>query len=540
MSKPQKPAQMLQIDPEKELVFQGPFTNVVTTLINLTNPTDKNVCFKVKTTAPKRFCVKPNCGVIEPRGGVGVSVSCHNMLQEFSPDDIKAANKFKFLVQSTYAPDDMLDVVQFWKSITKSIPIADSKIVCVFQMPEIPEEDKENAQNDTQQPLVNGEVSSNHDDIVQAPVIDSNHVPEISVTREEESTPTPTIEQPATENVIADKTPPAVVEEVVVAADTIETESVPMNMPLTKSDEAMFLSTLDLHVSAPSHTPYEENGAPSHIPSDEKVSPIIPQVDVDEVTMIEEDVVVVTDAQEDETVPTTDILSETVPEGVQEIIEEQVVVSDIQDTEAAPPVDQSATYTVEKEMEVLEEEIVVSDTQETETTPVPEVEEVEVTSVKETESSVNETSETSPDLAANTVNEEVKVVEEDVTACMNLETESSPVNDVAPPCTTSQDDSTSLTEVSEDELIVQDLQQTETIPLQDTNEIEDTTKSIDSTTLPSDNTSVKQEQEPFTPIEATPESLKQDNGGRQLLLMLGVILNIIIGIILAYYFADKF
>ena len=44
----------------------GPFTDMVSSEIKLTNPSQKRVCFKVKTTAPKRYCVRPNSGLLEP------------------------------------------------------------------------------------------------------------------------------------------------------------------------------------------------------------------------------------------------------------------------------------------------------------------------------------------------------------------------------------------------------------------------------------------------------------------------------------------
>lgn len=55
------------------IVFSGPFSEVVTADLNLTNPSDKRVCFKVKTTAPKRYCVRPNSGVLEPKQNVTVA-----------------------------------------------------------------------------------------------------------------------------------------------------------------------------------------------------------------------------------------------------------------------------------------------------------------------------------------------------------------------------------------------------------------------------------------------------------------------------------
>ena len=33
------------------------------------------VCFKIKTTAPKRYCVKPNSGVVDPNNEVQIAVS---------------------------------------------------------------------------------------------------------------------------------------------------------------------------------------------------------------------------------------------------------------------------------------------------------------------------------------------------------------------------------------------------------------------------------------------------------------------------------
>lgn len=53
--------------------FTGPFSDVVTTNLKLSNPTDRNVCFKVKTTAPRRYCVRPNSGIIDAGTSINVS-----------------------------------------------------------------------------------------------------------------------------------------------------------------------------------------------------------------------------------------------------------------------------------------------------------------------------------------------------------------------------------------------------------------------------------------------------------------------------------
>ncbi|KAI2668035.1 Vesicle-associated membrane protein-associated protein A [Labeo rohita] len=62
--------------------MRGPFTDVVTSYLKLKNPSDKKVCFKVKTTAPRRYCVRPNSGIIDPGATLAISV----MLQPFDYD----------------------------------------------------------------------------------------------------------------------------------------------------------------------------------------------------------------------------------------------------------------------------------------------------------------------------------------------------------------------------------------------------------------------------------------------------------------------
>ncbi len=53
--------------------FLGPFSGVVTTTLTLRNPSNEKVGFKVKTTAPKQYCVRPNSGVVDPHADAVVS-----------------------------------------------------------------------------------------------------------------------------------------------------------------------------------------------------------------------------------------------------------------------------------------------------------------------------------------------------------------------------------------------------------------------------------------------------------------------------------
>ncbi|XP_034027613.1 vesicle-associated membrane protein-associated protein B/C-like isoform X1 [Thalassophryne amazonica] len=124
-----RPEQVLVLEPQQELKFRGPFTDVVSATLKLTNPTDRNVCFKVKTTAPRRYCVRPNSGVIDAGTSINVSV----MLQPFDYDP-NEKSKHKFMVQSMLAPYDMTDMEGVWKE-AKPEELMDSKLRCAFEMP---------------------------------------------------------------------------------------------------------------------------------------------------------------------------------------------------------------------------------------------------------------------------------------------------------------------------------------------------------------------------------------------------------------------
>ncbi|XP_019739355.1 VAMP (vesicle-associated membrane protein)-associated protein A, like isoform X2 [Hippocampus comes] len=114
----------------------GPFTDVVTTNLKLKNPSDRRVCFKVKTTAPRRYCVRPNSGVIEAGAAVNISV----MLQPFDYDP-NEKSKHKFMVQTIYAPPNVSDMDSMWKD-AKPDDLMDSKLRCIFELPS--ENDKMN------------------------------------------------------------------------------------------------------------------------------------------------------------------------------------------------------------------------------------------------------------------------------------------------------------------------------------------------------------------------------------------------------------
>ncbi|KAH7011405.1 PapD-like protein [Ilyonectria destructans] len=86
-----------------ELSFQRPFVAEVAQTLTIKNPNTVPVAFKVKTTAPKQYCVRPNAGRIEPGKAFDVTVLLQAMKTE-PPVDARCRDKF--LVQSAPITSD--------------------------------------------------------------------------------------------------------------------------------------------------------------------------------------------------------------------------------------------------------------------------------------------------------------------------------------------------------------------------------------------------------------------------------------------------
>ncbi|XP_074581796.1 vesicle-associated protein 1-3-like [Curcuma longa] len=69
--------------------------------MQLTNKTDHYVAYKVKTTSPKKYSVRPNMGIVQPRSSVSITVTMQ--AQKEAPPDLQC--KDKFLIQSVAADD---------------------------------------------------------------------------------------------------------------------------------------------------------------------------------------------------------------------------------------------------------------------------------------------------------------------------------------------------------------------------------------------------------------------------------------------------
>ncbi|KAJ3162690.1 phosphatidylinositol-binding protein scs2 [Geranomyces michiganensis] len=139
---------VVSLSPERELQFRRPFTTIVKRTLTISNshPTVP-IAFKVKTTAPKQYCVRPNSAVVPPGQQLEVQVLLQAMKEDPAPDHI---SKDKFLVQVIKVPADIVQLTGdeltqrlqlLWaqaEQLSKSSPatgadvLYERKLKCVF------------------------------------------------------------------------------------------------------------------------------------------------------------------------------------------------------------------------------------------------------------------------------------------------------------------------------------------------------------------------------------------------------------------------
>ncbi|KAH9683247.1 Vesicle-associated protein 2-2 [Citrus sinensis] len=91
--------ELLDIQP-LELKFTFEVKKQSTCVIQLGNKSDQCVAFKVKTTSPKKYCVRPNVSIIKPKAISDFTVTMQ--AQRVAPPDLQC--KDKFLIQGIVVP----------------------------------------------------------------------------------------------------------------------------------------------------------------------------------------------------------------------------------------------------------------------------------------------------------------------------------------------------------------------------------------------------------------------------------------------------
>ncbi|XP_023176279.1 vesicle-associated membrane protein/synaptobrevin-binding protein [Drosophila hydei] len=113
---------MLIVEPADELILEGPFNRAVCKKIMVFNPSkQKRVAFKLKTTTPRLFFVRPNVGLVQPEEKIAIDIFVHPVSNDIY------AHRHKFMMQAADASDPICDLHEFWKNISPST-IWDTKL----------------------------------------------------------------------------------------------------------------------------------------------------------------------------------------------------------------------------------------------------------------------------------------------------------------------------------------------------------------------------------------------------------------------------
>ncbi|CAO3679091.1 hypothetical protein G6F70_005481 [Rhizopus microsporus] len=152
----------VRIEPSEQLLFHRPFTRISKESLFVKNTNDFPVIFKVKTTAPKQYCVRPNAGRIEPNSEIEVQIILQPFKEEL-PDDYKCKDKFLVQTAPLNPSLEQQDIASMWSHIESSDKqsMHQHKIKCVFGGPK--EEESASTEKST---VVTSEPPTNDKEVV--------------------------------------------------------------------------------------------------------------------------------------------------------------------------------------------------------------------------------------------------------------------------------------------------------------------------------------------------------------------------------------
>ncbi|EPX70742.1 MSP domain-containing protein [Schizosaccharomyces octosporus yFS286] len=123
----------MSVECKNSIFFPRPLTQLVKRDFQLFNPSNVPIGFKVKTTAPKQYCVRPNGGRIEPQSSTSIQVILQPLDHEPAPN---AKCRDKFLVQSAQLRPELegVDISEIWNQVRRE-DIHERRIRCFYGDP---------------------------------------------------------------------------------------------------------------------------------------------------------------------------------------------------------------------------------------------------------------------------------------------------------------------------------------------------------------------------------------------------------------------
>eukprot|EP00731_Ephydatia_muelleri_P036909 Em0352g4a len=92
---------MVEVEPSSQLIFRGPVSRELTSYVRIKNLSQRDVVFKVKTTAPRDYCVRPNGGHLP--AGRDVTLAVITVPANLPASEVDRL-RHRFLIQYMLAP----------------------------------------------------------------------------------------------------------------------------------------------------------------------------------------------------------------------------------------------------------------------------------------------------------------------------------------------------------------------------------------------------------------------------------------------------
>jgi hypothetical protein len=110
-----------------DLRFRFALNRQLLSTITINNPLESRVGFKIKTTAPRKYVVRPSSGIAEPRSSVSVQVIMQAQ-KEYPPDFANC--KDKFMVQLVVlGEEEQIDKDTFNKDVRRDLREARLRVI---------------------------------------------------------------------------------------------------------------------------------------------------------------------------------------------------------------------------------------------------------------------------------------------------------------------------------------------------------------------------------------------------------------------------
>ncbi|KAI6179807.1 hypothetical protein M3Y98_00650700 [Aphelenchoides besseyi] len=123
---PTKTNQGIIVEPESELLFRGPFNEIVTSAICVINNTDKYMYIRVLVTNFEAFRARPNYAILAPRA-MQILAAMVQPLDDYRKMEKK---KNKFMIEFSEADTNTKGHEEFWKAVTRFQSV---KLKAIFQ-----------------------------------------------------------------------------------------------------------------------------------------------------------------------------------------------------------------------------------------------------------------------------------------------------------------------------------------------------------------------------------------------------------------------